>query len=445
MHQEKQVPTKLLAGSATVDITPDHSLFLYGYPHVPRNSTGVHDPLLSCALFLSDSATSLLFIANDVLWVTKDLCQRARTRIESTTGVPAAHIMITATHTHSAPVTGKCLSHEADPVVPDADPAYLQQLENAIVLAAEQAFHAARPAEIGFALADGAAVGTNRRDPQGPAIPQVPVLAVRDRHTSDLISLMLVCTMHPTVLHEDSTLISGDFPGLARQYLQQNLLTPAANVVYHMGAAGNQSPRHVTRANTFAEAQRLGHALAQAVATALQSINYRHDLTLFAARECVDLPLREMPSLEQAQRAAAQAKSRFEQLRQQGAQRTTVRTAECDWFGSEEVLTLARAATTGRLRQAAASALPAEVLLFTIGDHAFVGWPGEVFVEFAIQLRDARPNTHVITLANGELQGYLVTADAVAEGGYEASNAVFQSPQSGDRLVKATLKLLGNQ
>ncbi len=37
----------------------------------------------------------------------------------------------------------------------------------------------------------------------------------------DPIACMLVVSMHPTVLREDSRVVSGDFPGLARQFLQQ--------------------------------------------------------------------------------------------------------------------------------------------------------------------------------------------------------------------------------
>jgi neutral ceramidase len=47
----------------------------------------------------------------------------------------------------------------------------------------------------------------------------------------------------------------------------------------------------------------------------------------------------------------------------------------------------------------------------------------------------------VISLANGELQGYITTEQAAEEGGYEASNAIF-APQSGQVLVEATLGLL---
>ena len=251
----------LMAGAATADVTPDGPQFLFGYPHVPRYSTGVHDPLLSSALFLSDGATPLLLVANDVIFISRETARRVRDRIEAATGVPAAHMMITATHTHSGPITAEMLSNEADPIVPNADPRYAERLEQGIVQAAVQAVANARPAELGLGVADGSCVGSHRHDPGGPADRDVPVLFVRDRESETPIAAMIVCSMHPTVLHEDSTLVSGDFPAMARQYLQEHVLGHSCPVVYHTGPCGNQSPRHVTRANTFDEAVRLGRML----------------------------------------------------------------------------------------------------------------------------------------------------------------------------------------
>ena len=53
-------------------------------------------------------------------------------------------------------------------------------------------------------------------------------------------------------------------------------------------------------------------------------------------------------------------------------------------------------------------------------------------------------DTCVISLANGELQGYIVTEAAVSEGGYEASNAIF-APAAGQTLVEATVRLVARQ
>lgn len=156
--------SNLLAGAAVVDITPDRPQFLYGYPHVRRISTGVHDPLLASALYVSDGAMAVVMVATDVIFIPKTLAVRARRRIAAATDVPASHVMITATHTHSGPITVKYLSNEADAVVPDPDPLFLQQLEDGIVAAAEAARASARPAQMGLAVADGSMLGGNRRD-----------------------------------------------------------------------------------------------------------------------------------------------------------------------------------------------------------------------------------------------------------------------------------------
>ena len=51
-----------------------------------------------------------------------------------------------------------------------------------------------------------------------------------------------------------------------------------------------------------------------------------------------------------------------------------------------------------------------------------------------------RDGTFVMSCANGELQGYIVTKDAAEVGGYEASNSLFDYT-SGSMLVEATLEL----
>ena len=281
----------LLAGAAAADVTPRDPQFLFGYPHVPRHSAGVHDPLLSSALFLSDGRTPVLLVANDVIYVSRQTVRRVRDRIERQTGIPAANIMITATHTHSGPMTVDILGSESDPAVPKADPRYIEQLEDGIVEAAAEAFGSARPARVGLAIADGSCVGTNRHDPAGPSDPKVPVLAVRERDGEAFVAAMVVCSMHPTVLHEDSTLISGDFPAMTRQYVQEHLVGRDCPMVYHTGPCGNQSPRHVTEANTFEEAARLGHSIVRAVGT----IEWTSDIALGCARSLVDLPPRMFP------------------------------------------------------------------------------------------------------------------------------------------------------
>jgi len=435
------MPETLTAGAEMIDITPEDSQFLYGYPHVERYSTVVHDPLFSCALYLSDGQTQVVFIASDIIFISKETCRKARQRIAKAVGIPAENIMVTATHTHSGPITVDYISNEADSVVPKADPKYVKLMEDGIVAAGIKAHNKAQPARIGLTIADADGIGTNRHSPAGPADMEVPVLMVKSVNGNENIACMLVCSMHPTVLHEDSTLISGDFPAMAKQYLQKNVLGKDCPVIYHTGPAGNQSPRHVTKANTFEEAERLGQILGKAVEYVIPKIEYQSRIDLSVRQDFVDLPKRNFPSVIDTQARLDKAIVRFKHLRETNAQSQEIRTAECDLFGAEETITLAKAAANGRVDAVYKSCLPAEIQIIKVGPWKFVGWPGEIFIEYALAVKEKHDNTLVVSLANGELQGYIVTAQAADQGGYEASNALF-SHKSGEILIDKTLKML---
>jgi neutral ceramidase len=434
--------SNLKAGASQVDISPKDSQFLFGYPHVKRYSTGIHERLWSSALYLSDGSEDVLFIANDIIFVGKEDAAKARKEISAKTGIKPENIMITATHTHSGPITVDYTSNQADPAVPKADPQYIALMVDGIIKAAVEAYSNSQPAKIGFAAADDTGVGTNRRDPSGPADHEVPVMLLKNARTNANIACMLVCSMHPTVMHEDSTLVSGDFPGMARLYLQQNVLGTDCPVLHHTGPAGNQSPRHVTAANTFEEAIRLGCILGRGVEKACKAMTFQDNVKLNAAVKLIDeLPRKQFPGVEQARAALKNAVARLESLRKNNAPRQEVRTAECDWFGAEETLTLSKAAADGMLEQSYNRCLPAEIQAIKVGGWNFVGWQGEIFIEYALEVKQKAPESFVISLANGEMQGYIVTREAAEEGGYEASNALF-SYQAGEVFVNETLKLL---
>jgi hypothetical protein len=215
-------------------------------------------------------------------------------------------------------------------------------------------------------------------------------------------------------------------------------------VLHHTGPAGNQSPRHVTRGNTFDEAERLGGALGRSIEARLADADYRQELELGCRSVEVDLPLRRFATVVEAESRRRAAVDRLEQLRADGAPATEVRTAECDWFGTEESLALARAAAEGRIERFHQGISPAEVMLVELGPWKLIAWPGEAYVEFALEVKRQSSNTYVISLAGGDTQGYLVTDEAVRQGWYEAGNALLASPESAERLVRASLELLGD-
>jgi hypothetical protein len=416
---------------------------LYGYPHTPRISTGIHDPLLASAIYLENESTTVLFIQVDLIWLPKRLVANARAQIAARTGVEADRIMVTASHTHSGPVTLEMLSNAQDPIVPPPDPDYLVLVVKGIVDAAEKAIGTAEPAEVAVTSARCPEIGTNRISPTGPSISDVPILAARSAvDRGRWIGLMFVNPVHPTVLHEDSTLISGDFPAMCRQFLQTQLLGYECPVLCHLGAAGNQSPRYVVRDHTISEARRLGERLGSEIHQALSYASFARRINLFSESTAIELPPRRMPSIEIASTALCAAREKFAELKELSDSLPAVRSAECAIFGAEETLALAQAAETGALAATYESCLPAEIQVIGVAEQVFVGWPGEVFVEFAIELRKRYPEMTLITLANGELQGYLVTAEAVQQQCYEAGNAIFASPESGSRLIAATIGLL---
>ena len=87
--------------------------------------------------------------------------------------------------------------------------------------------------------------------------------------------------------------------------------------------------------------------------------------------------------------------------------------------------------------------LEVEVQVIAPGpDLAWVGLPGEVFVELGLAIKAASPFRHTILveLANGSI-GYIPTRRAYDEGNYEPVSARVAAG-SGERLVETALRLL---
>lgn len=433
----------LKAGAAITDISPVRPMFLYGYPHVPRLSTGVHDPLQAAALYLDSGRTELLVITLDILFISKESSERCRADLEAKTGIPAAQILISATHTHSGPVTADYLAFRSDPVVPKTDPVYLAHFESRIVEAGIAAWKKRADAELAAAsvMIDG--VGTNRLSPEGLADREAGILAVRRKDTKEFIALNVVYSMHPTVLHEDTTLASGDFPAMAKQQMVKAF--PGLVPLYHTGPSGNQSPRYSVKAQTFAEAERLGGLLAAPIIArvkALGDAEFDANPVLKAAACLMKLEPRTFRSLREA-KANLQAKmAHYEKLKKDGAPHGPVRTAECTVFGAEELVVLAESQENGELRAWQEKCATIQLQAFRIGSVCLACMPGEVFVEYGLEIKKKAPlKTWAVSLANGELQGYIVTPEAEVEGGYEAQCGFFKA-SNGARLVEELLRLV---
>lgn len=433
----------IMVGANSVNITPKTSQFLCGYPHVERYSEGIDTLLRSSSLYLDDGCTRMLIISNDLIFLDKATVAEIRNRISATTKINSANIMITCTHTHSGPLTVNSIARAYDSTVPERDPEYLAFIIDRISKGAIEATSTAVEAEIGLEKASSAKVGCNRRSPSGASNPIVPVLTARNATTHATIAVMMTVCVHPTILHQDSKLVSADFPGHARKWIKKEL--GDIPIIQHTGPAGNQSPRHIARANTVEEADRLGALLAESVLRGIKKTYYTTDIELKCSGSSMELPINNFPSPEDAERNNREKIAKLAAMREKNADPHETRTAECDWFGAERKVMLAKMKASGELEKLAKPhSMPAEVQMMRIGEWTFVAWPGEIFVEFALELMKKSQNTYAIAYANGETQGYLVTKEAVEEGGYEASIAIFKSPDSPEMLLKETLKLIGH-
>src|SRR5690606_31192935 len=118
---------------------------------------------------------------------------------------------------------------------------------------------------------------------------------------------------------------------------------------------------------------------------------------LRCAQRRVDLPVRPILDLAAAQQRVEEAERAWRRLQTDGAPRARVRTAECDWFGAKKSAALAAAAKAGLVDEAVRARTPAPVQVIAVADRAFVGWPGEVFVEFALEVMRDHPNATIVT------------------------------------------------
>jgi hypothetical protein len=437
--------TSLLAGTARRDISPRKPMFLCGYPHVDRISTGVHDPLLATALCLRRGDQSVLLVATDLLFVNPWTAREWRREASARSGVPEAGVFISCSHTHSGPNTCDVMEWGPSPVVPRLDPDYMAFLKQSLSDAAAEAAASLQPARLAWTSAAVDGVGCNRHDPEhGARDPDVSILALRHAVSGRLLALDLTYSMHPTVMHEDSKLVSSDFPGFARQRIQM-LAGSDLPILYHTGPAGNQSPRYHVKGQTFGEAERLGGRLAQAVWPAVEAIPdsaFQTEPALRGLLEPVTLPLRTLPAVAEARRTLEAYRATFVKLRAAGAPHGPVRTAECDVFGAEETLFLAECQEKGVFQERMRRYDPQEVQLVQIGDAWLVGYPGELFVEFGLMTKWMAPCRVVpVSLVNGDAEGYLVTPAALREGRYETNNRAFAA-EAGGLLVQTALRLL---
>jgi hypothetical protein len=135
----------LRAGAAAVDITPQQLPVIVCGGFLERTADRVQDSLHARALVLDNGTTRLGIVVVDTLMMPRELIDRAKSLTEQSTGIPADHLLVSATHTHSAPSVMACLGSRVDETYARG---FAERVAQSVSLAAE----ALQPARIGWAV-----------------------------------------------------------------------------------------------------------------------------------------------------------------------------------------------------------------------------------------------------------------------------------------------------
>jgi hypothetical protein len=218
--------SSLRVGAAKVDVTPADG-------ELPRNSQGVLDRLHARAIVLESGSASAALITVDAGALPDPIWQAVTQQVQKEFGIPAANVLLTATHTHSA----------GGQRAPD----YAAK----IVESVRQARQKLTPARVGFGTGV-SYINVNRNiidrktnrwwegpNYEGPSDKTVAVLTF-DSLTGQPIAVYYNYAVHAVIAGQLDQ-VSGDIPGAASKYIEDSL-DDGAVAVWSTGAAGDQNP-----------------------------------------------------------------------------------------------------------------------------------------------------------------------------------------------------------
>jgi neutral ceramidase len=108
-------PDKIFrAGAYAIDITPLELPVLVNGGVRERTANEVHDPLHARCLVLDDGTVQLAIAVVDSCLIPRSLLDKAKALAQKDTGISTERILISATHTHSAPSVFACLGTDCD-------------------------------------------------------------------------------------------------------------------------------------------------------------------------------------------------------------------------------------------------------------------------------------------------------------------------------------------
>ncbi len=399
------------AGVAKVDLDPPLGIPMAGYS--VRYSKGTLDPVEARVLAMSDGSRTVAFVTLDLCYpFDPPVMDEIRAAVRDT----VSEVIFHASHTHSGPTYA-------------ASPEAVKHAIPRVAGAIQAAARSMTPARIGNGWGQ-VYIGFNRRylEPDGslemlwrnetkisttfPVDPTVGVIRF-DRMDGSPMAVLVHYSCHPVVLGPENLDYSADYPGEMRRYIEQAI---GGMAFFLQGAPGDINPfydKTPLSQDAVALMKQTGRTIGAEAVRVAKRIQTSAPSTPRIQTKTVIVPSRNRWN-EEKLRVAVDEKFHMEPAR------------------------------AARL-MADNMQLPVTTLLLRTGDPdqdlAFVGLPGEPFVEFETQLRSRSPmpNSFLIGYTNGYF-AYFPTIAAAVRGGYGADSTVNPTEVGlGERMVNTGL------
>lgn len=389
-------------GLAAAKITPDKPLVLSGYAARTQPFEKVEQDIWAKALAVrDDQGHRAVLVTMDLTLLPGDVAQDVRNRIAEQTKLEPAAIVLSVSHTHSAPTISLQPAGDVEPTGTHAQDtiAYTRALADKLVAVAAESLDQLKPARLSWGTGVANFV-MNRREftdkgvilgvnPRGPVDRSVPVLRI-DAPDGTLRGVLFGYACHNTTLPARYLAVSGDYAGYAKVYVEQRF--PGCQAMFMMGCGGdaNPYPRESIPAAP-AHGEELGKEVCRLLKTKLAPVGG----PLNCAQKIANLPL-ETPDGDTLQKRAQSGSSLDKPIARQ------------------MLAALERGEALPPLHRA-------PVCVWQFGkDLTLVALPDEVVVDYAYDVENAiGPLRLWVAAYCNEVAGYIPSRRVLREGGYE--------------------------
>ena len=382
----------LQAGAARVKITPEKLPYLAGYS-ANRRAEEVHDDVYATAVVIQAGEVKMAIVSCDLIGLLHPAVQEIRSKV---TAVPAANIIIAATHTHSGP-DSIGLWGQPEQGVSGVDKEWYAQMKQKVADAIEEAAKNLQPAVLRVASAEGV-TGVSRNTRVAEILDtSIAVLQLRNASDNKTIATIVNYAVHPELMNIRS--LTSDIV----HYMRQTIEGAEGGIALFLNGALGGMVTVDSPGNDWRECERVGNALGQAALNALKNATELKEASLSIRRAEITIPV-ENEQFKQAARAGLFPEPVLQ---------------------TDEVVT--------------------EVMHVTLGPAEMVTLPGEALPNIGFQIkRHMKGNPKlVIGLANDELGYILSEADyGLSLYRYETSMSV---GEKAGRLVTDALIAMAKQ